>query len=211
MRYLIRPLGAWTDPVTGSRLSSSVFRASWDSTLRMLRDEVDALDGQYPVVIQVDVTEADLRADGMLRARARVGPNPGVIVSFTSRRGPLRYATDAYDQRWSGAMAGWQANVRAIALALGALRAVDRYGVSRRGEQYAGWRAIGTASSYFTDPADARKFLRRIYAEDNGAPPQLLDAALYKQLAVRHHPDHADGSREVWDRLEEAARLLEIR
>ena len=36
-------------------------------------------------------------------------------------------------------------NLRSIALGLKALRAVDRYGVSRRGEQYAGFRAALTA------------------------------------------------------------------
>jgi len=35
----------------------------------------------------------------------------------------------------------WRHNVRSIALGLEALRAVDRYGISRRGEQYAGFRA----------------------------------------------------------------------
>ena len=38
----------------------------------------------------------------------------------------------------------WQHNLRSIALGLEALRAVDRYGISRRGEQYAGFRAALT-------------------------------------------------------------------
>lgn len=45
----------------------------------------------------------------------------------------LVYATDACQF--------WQHNVRSIALGLEALRAVDRFGISRRGEQYAGFRA----------------------------------------------------------------------
>ncbi len=48
----------------------------------------------------------------------------------------LVYATDACEF--------WQHNVRSIALGLEALRAVDRYGISRRGEQYAGFRAALT-------------------------------------------------------------------
>ncbi len=49
----------------------------------------------------------------------------------------LVYATDCCDF--------WQHNVRSIALGLEALRAVDRYGISRRGEQYAGFRAALTS------------------------------------------------------------------
>lgn len=51
----------------------------------------------------------------------------------------LVYATDACEF--------WQHNVRSIALGLEALRAVDRYGISRRGEQYAGFRAALTSGS----------------------------------------------------------------
>lgn len=43
----------------------------------------------------------------------------------------LVYATDVCER--------WQHNVRSIALGLQALRAVDRYGISRRGQQYAGF------------------------------------------------------------------------
>jgi hypothetical protein len=207
MKYVIRPLGTWTDPVTPVRRSSGVFKASWRDTLVLLGDEIEKIDGESPVVFQIDVQEGDIRLDGMLRANARVGL-PGVVVSFQSKYGPLRYATDAYEQQWGGAMPSWQANIRAIALALGALRAVDRYGVTKRGEQYAGWKAISTANSYFDSPRDARDFLRRLSAEDGTPDPGTDDARLYRTLARRHHPDQAEGSREVWDRLEAAARQL---
>lgn len=140
MRFEVRPLGPWTDPPTEDRRSSRRFRASWQNTLDLLAAETAQL-GAVLVVLQVDVTEGDIRRDGMLRANSRVG-FPGVRVSFESRHGPLTYATDAYDRVYSGDPPGWQANIRALALALEALRAVDRYGVSKRGEQYTGWRAI---------------------------------------------------------------------
>lgn len=149
MRYEIRPLGHdWTEPKTpdDERHSASLFRASWKDTIKLLCREVERLGGDL-IVVQVDVAEVDLRQDGMLRARAQVG-FPGVRISFDSKHGPLTYSSDAYDQ-WYGSrhgMQGWQANVRAIALALEALRAVDRYGVTRRGEQYTGWRAIAAPS-----------------------------------------------------------------
>lgn len=207
--YRIRPLGTWTDPVTVSRRSSAVFRATWDASLKLLRAEVDALDGQYPIVIQADITEADIRQDGMLRTRARVGPNPGVIVSFTSRHGPLRYATDAYEQAWSGTLPGWQANVRAIALALEALRAVDRYGVTKRGEQYAGWKAIAAPAPMFASAEAADRWMRE-YAFELGMTSDHLDVrGLYRAMARRMHPD-TGAPRADWDRLNEAGRLVGV-
>ena len=115
MRYDIRPLVAWTDPETPQRRSSSRFKASWADTLDFLSTEIGKVGGKEPVVLQVDVTEGDIRLDGMLRANAKVG-HPGVVVSFDSDFGPLRYATDAYEKDWSHGMPSWQANIRAIAL-----------------------------------------------------------------------------------------------
>lgn len=53
-------------------------------------------------------------------------------INAATEQKRLVYATDACRY--------WQHNVRSIALGLEALRAVDRYGISRRGEQYAGFR-----------------------------------------------------------------------
>lgn len=136
-RYEIRPLVGWVGPVTRERRPASTFRAKWADTLDLLGRETELL-GARLVVIQIDVTEGEIRRDGMLRATARVG-SPAVKVAFESRHGPLTYATDEYGH--------WQANVRAIALSLQALRAVDRYGVSKSGEQYRGWTAIGAKAA----------------------------------------------------------------
>jgi hypothetical protein len=61
------------------------------------------------------------------------------LQAATDPSNRLIYATDACEL--------WQHNVRSIALGLEALRAVDRYGITRRGEQYAGFRAALTAGS----------------------------------------------------------------
>jgi hypothetical protein len=213
MRWQIRPLGPWLGPVTAGRRSSGAFRASWDDTLALLDSEVTALGGEGPVIVQVDVKDIDVRVDGMLKSRARVGDFPGVIVSFESRHGPLRYATDAYEQRWSGSLPGWQANVRAIALSLGALRAVDRYGVSKTGEQYAGWSALPAAraqgSEWFTTDAEALAWMAGAAAE-TGIGTEVSTDRLYKALARRMHPDRG-GDPELWDRLDAAAKVLGLR
>ncbi|MGI8333446.1 hypothetical protein ACRYCC_26135 [Actinomadura scrupuli] len=204
MRYEIRPLGHWTDPVTDPRRGATAFRASWPDTLKLLERETEHL-GATTVVIQVDADATDIRRDGMLRARARVG-HPGVVVSFQSAHGPLRYATDAYeDAYWSTSLTGWQANVRAIALALEALRAVDRYGVTRRGEQYRGWAALpaGPAPA-FTNADEALRWMK----EKAHLPADTDPAKLYRTLARRYHPD-AGGDPEDWARLSAAHELLD--
>lgn len=214
--YEIRPLGTWTDPVTIKRRSASVFQATWDNTLTLLRFEAAKL-GAALIVLQVDVAEADLRRDGMLRTHAKVG-FPGVAVTLDSRHGPLRYATDAYEQRWQGGLTSWQANVRAIALSLEALRAVDRYGVTNRGEQYTGWKQLpaGSSSSANGGFAYADEALSWMRAEAHrllipqlsaGTPGAVGD--LYRRLARRLHPD-AGGSREDWDRLDQAKQILDV-
>lgn len=76
-----------------------------------------------------------------------------VGVSFDSKHGPLTYETAEF--------ATWQDNLRAIALGLEALRAVDRYGISKRGEQYRGWKALPMSSddTGIHDEAQAREWL----------------------------------------------------
>jgi len=202
-RYEIRPLGPWIGPVTTTRQSGSAFRAPWSSTLDLIGKETRAL-GARLVVIQVDVTEADLRRDGMLRANAKVG-FPGVKVSFDSKHGPLTYATDEY--------AHWQANVRAVALSLQALRAVDRYGVSKSGEQYRGWTALPSGSPNGQMTADDAARLLAGYADSGVTADHVLsDAearrAAFRQASRRTHPDHG-GNAEAFARVTAARDLLD--
>jgi hypothetical protein len=204
MRYEVRPLVAWTDPETKGRRSSSRFRATWQDTLDFLGAEIEKVGGKEPVVIQVDVQEGDIRLDGMLRANAKVG-HPGVVVSFESRFGPLRYATDAYEKDWAQAMPAWQANLRAIALTLEALRAIDRWGVSKRGEQYTGWKALPSGGGVTFPSADEALRWMRERAGEGGS---LRSARLvYRDLARKLHPD-AGGDPDEWDKLDAAKLLL---
>jgi hypothetical protein len=204
--WQIEPLGPWTRPVTDPRASSGRFRATWDQTLKLLVAEVDLLQPTGAIAIRVDADPSDIRRDGMLRARAKVD-FPGVIVSFTSAvHGPLSYATDAYEQRWYNDLASWQANVRAIALSLEALRAVDRYGVSRSGEQYVGWRAIEAAPSGTFASAD--EALRWVRAQAPDGSPEWTPRQAYLAAAKLLHPD-VGGDVAQWDRLDEARRLMQ--
>lgn len=206
-RFQIRPLGLWDRPTTDPRAGSGRFRASWDDTINLLVTEVEHLDGDL-IVVQVDADPSDLRRDGMLRARAQVR-FPGVKVSFQSKHGPLTYATDAYEQRWSGDMPGWQANVRAIALSLQALRAVDRYGVTHTGEQYRGWSAIAAKAAEDTLTPDEA---RRVLADAAGVDPTSLITSeaitrAYRAAARTAHPD-AGGNADVFRLVGKARDVL---
>lgn len=182
--------------------------------MSLLLDEVEHLDPAGAIALRVAADPTEIRRDGMLRARARV-EFPGVVVSFTSEsKGPLSFATDAYEQRWTGDLAGWQANVRAIALSLKALRAVDRYGVTRSGEQYAGWRQIESGPATpagFASPDAAARWIRTTAAaaQDRPVPDSAPLPDLYRLLARRMHPDMNGGDQTAWHRLDEARRLLE--
>jgi hypothetical protein len=142
MQYVFRPLPRWPYPVTNPRRSRYAFKATWGSTLRLLDRELRMLNAS-DLVIGADFREQDLRLDGLPRSNARVPEHPGVELSFDTREhGRLVYATDTSE--W------WEHNVRQIALGLESLRAVDRYGITRRGEQYAGFRQLETAGAKVT-------------------------------------------------------------
>lgn len=135
---IVKPFAS-PKPPDGGRYSP--FRATLGKTLTRLSLEMEALHATM-IVIELDVDDRDIRLDGYPRANALVH-SAAVAVSFESRFGPLRYATNEFQR--------WEDNLRAVALAMQALRAVDRYGVSKRGEQYQGWKALPMS----TDPADA--------------------------------------------------------
>lgn len=137
------------------------------------------------VIIGAGLREEDIRVDGWPRSGARVPPFPGVEVSFDHREhGRLVYATDVCE--W------WEHNVRSIALGLESLRAVDRYGITRRGEQYAGWKAIGPGVQARTMTVeDAWTILGEAagYGPTEESGPEALEL-LWRSAAKRTHPDH---------------------
>lgn len=217
-RILFRPLPAWTDPV--SEPIGHQFKAAWSDTVELLRREVDMLNGRWDdveIVLQVDADERGMRRDGGIRADAKVASR-GVVVSFMSKHGPLRYACDTFESHWYGQMPSWQTNVRAVALGLEALRKVSRYGIGQRGEAYAGWSQIGTgmlAGSVDRMTADEAvdvlgrwrhtpiEFLNdSIRRNVNG----VVDV-LYRRAAKVLHPD-AGGDGDEFKRLAMARNLL---
>jgi hypothetical protein len=127
------------------------FKASWTSTVELLAKELRA-HGARQTVLEFDFREQDLRLDGLPYADKQAR-SPGIVLSFEAT--------------------AVQANVRAVALGLEALRAVDRYGVTRRGEQYAGWKQLESGG-----PSAERG--RSLIREHGGVREALMAT----------HPDH---------------------
>lgn len=199
MGYTFRPLGHWPRESTPryNRRSHATFRAAWSDTLWELESELDKI-GARNVVIQADFRDGDIRLDGLPKANARVPEHPGVIVSFDSPYGPLQYMTDEH--------ANWQHNVRAIALGLKALRAVDRYGITKTGEQYTGWKALPTGSGITTREA-AAELIGRL----SGVAPTDDDGwrTAYRAAIKKAHPD-GGGDADTFQKVQDAGKLLGI-
>lgn len=174
MQFTFRPLSHWPHPETESRRWAP-FKAGWQDTLDLLQREIRMLDAQNPI-IAAGFREQDIRLDGLPRSNALTPRFPGVEISFDSAHGRLVYATDV--------CRNWEDNVRSIALGLEALRAVDRFGISRKGEQYAGWLQL----TYTDDRAERGRRL----VEVAGGLTQALKL---------HHPD-LGGDREDWDAVQ---------
>lgn len=214
--------GRWSDQETPSeiRRSSALFRQAgrrqgknavdvsfWRSTLELLDTETRVLKLDGYVVIEAGFADWDIRQDRTGPLARVTASHPGVIVSFTSGLyGPMRYATDAYENKYSNDPPGWQANVRAVALTLNALRAIDRWGVARRGQQYTGWKALPAAGGLTFPSADAALRWMREHAPEGYTGDTTSD--LYRALARRMHPDVKDSDPDDWARLESAKLLL---
>jgi hypothetical protein len=141
-----RPIDSWPGPLNHGR-RYSLFTASFRDTVEILATELRLLRAKH-IVLQVALDERMIRLDGFPRADARAS-HPGVILSFDSKWGPLQYASDEFTK--------WEDNLRGIAKSMEALRLVDRYGVSKKGEQYRGWRALPTGGSG-DDPVQSLTF-----------------------------------------------------
>jgi hypothetical protein len=193
MRFETRPLPAvWPGGVRtppGERRIGP-FRATWNATMELLEQELRLLDAKEPVVIEAGYEPFEIRQDGRPRANARPR-DPAVIISFTGRAGALRIGCDVYVMD--------RANLRAIALTLESLRAVDRYGATRRGEQYQGWQALPVQAGLTVQEAES--FIRTYGGHER--PMREAYHAAARHLYPKNGDDHA-----LWDHLQRAKDAL---
>lgn len=203
MKHTVRPLQLPPDwkPTPARDRTVGPFRSTVGQTYKLLGTEVEHL-GAHTFVLGVDTKDRNIRQDGQLRADAILN-GPTIQVFIESRHGSLVYTADRYGK--------WDDNLRGIALALQALRAVDRYGITRRGEQYRGWTAIDSRPAVMSRE-QAAEFLAHwaglgtsldLFA---GYPNAV--AAAYRAAAKRAHPDVTGDDGDTMARLNAARDLL---
>lgn len=179
----IEPIGAWPGSLA-LRRKPSQFSASLGDTLDVLKRELRML-AATNVRLQVAVPPEQFRLDGRPRSNA-VATHPGVILTLESKHGALSYPCDTFTT--------WPDNLRAIALALDALRRVDRYGVTQGGEQYRGFLAIEATASRaeFATADDALAFVCEFLGDAAGAVTLTSRDALASAVRAAKRDTHPD-------------------
>ena len=211
LQYTVRPISDRTQ-FTGKHQQSK-FLVRWSDVLDLLQREYDALKGKR-LVIEVDVPESGIRNDGLLRTNAKAS-SPAVRVAFESKHGPITMATDRFVRQAyrSTSMDDWQHNVYAIAKSLEALRMVDRYGITKRGEQYTGWKALPPGAGVAPTGMTVELAIEVIDRESGwtAGGDVLTNVQLWRAVRdakARTHPDRNGGYRSRWDAVEQAEQVL---
>lgn len=196
--FVFRPIDKWPHEKK-ARPKRAQFRANYNRTLDDLNSEMAQL-GVRRACIQIDVPESQIRLDGLPRSDAR--PNfQGVILSFECKYGPLKYATDTFDH--------WQDNLRAIALGLEALRQVERYGITKRGEQYSSWKQLPASGNI-----DSLRYAAEFISTHSGSSvngiieSEAVRDKAYRAAALKLHLDKG-GNTADFCTLQKAKELLD--
>lgn len=192
----VQPIVEWPGVLTRDRVRSN-FSSTQSATLQVLRRELDQL-GAKDVLLQIAIPREAFRLDGFPRSTAKPA-HPGLILTLDSKFGPLSYPCDTFTR--------WEDNLRAIALALEALRKVDRYGVTKRGEQYRGFLAIEGAApaESFVSRSAAVTFLWAL------VPDVDMSTSLASMIRLAKRATHPDmgGDSDVFQRVVLAEKYLQ--
>lgn len=208
---IIKPLlSGWPEQDKYAEYLRSPFKVSAFKTLPMLKAELAHLEAR-DVVIYTSHERHMLRQDGWVRSD-RAPRDPGVILTFKKQLDDGRWEELRFPCR---TFELWEDNLRAITLALEALRKVDRYGVTS-GAQYTGYRALPPAAlgSQEQTPEQAAEFIASSAEVDPVSYSGLMleDLALaehlYKRASKRLHPDVEGGSSDAFAKLENSISVL---
>lgn len=196
---IFRPIENWPgNPTKPGARRRAPFKAKSISRLDLLERELNHLQAK-DIVVQAYLTLNDIRNDGWPRSGARP-TSPGVIVTFqNNKKEQFSYPCDSY--------LDWNDNLYAIALSLEALRAVDRYGVTRGNEQYQGFKKLEAPRTL-----DPRTLAESFICQHGGVSLDDLRADLggaYKAAAFKLHPDRV-GHDELFKQLQEHLRVLRV-
>jgi hypothetical protein len=203
LNYQHEPLEEWPADVKrtpSANRKGALFSATWTETLKLLERELLQLEA-HPDRTRIKTFHRGtvVRRDGQLRSDAPQPENPGVILTFDvfkpngqrnasgQRLGkyvPVQFECDTFTH--------WKDNVRAIALALEALRKIERYGVARATVAEVGRKALPPAfEGRGMTVDDAWQVLARFSSftveQLMGVGARIKDA--YREAAMRTHPD----------------------
>lgn len=185
-----QPIDTWPGEYTARR-ERSRFDTGLGDTQALMHRELEKVGCSGRVIIEADLSRAQIRNDGHPRAKSTIPPP--IKISFPTRDlGTLVYATDKFDH--------WSDNFRAIALGLEALRMVDRYGITNKGQQYAGFAALPEGTEDRGDAATVIAQIARMPLDAVIADP----AAAVRQAKFRAHPDRG-GNADLFNAVTEAA------
>lgn len=141
--------------------------------------EIRSLGGRDPIIS----TNLPLRRDGLPYANQGQLPDPGVAVHFTYKKRPMCFACD----RWAKV----EDNMHAIALTIGALRGIARWGTGDMMEaaftgftalpapgQIAakGWRELFGSAATMAEVEEAYRVLRSKHHPDKGGTSEMFNA-----------------------------------
>ena len=194
---VFRPIEEWPgEPTKPHARKSGRFKAKQPARLDLLERELNHLNAR-DIVVQAHLEREQIRNDGWPKSSARP-KEPGVIVTFSNKKQEaFSYPCDTYED--------WFDNLYAIALSLEALRAVDRYGVTRGAEQYQGFKRIAAPKTI-----DPRALAEAFICQHAGVSLDDLRADLggaYTAAAKRLHPDIVKHD-ELFKQLQEHLRVL---
>lgn len=208
VEFVFRPIERWNGQQRTPRRSQ--FKVTPGRTQDDLRYELAKINVRS-CVLQADLSESDIRIDGMPRANARYR-SARVILSFTHpKQGEISFPCGTYTHFWC--------NVRAIVKTLESLRAVDRYGVTQKSEQYTGWKALPAGSAIvlnaFGTVEDAARYLLAIanFETTGFRVRQMIEnedecKKVYDEAAKRAHPDCGIGSNALMAKVNAARAMI---
>jgi hypothetical protein len=143
-----------------------------DNELRLLKaDEARILSTNIPIGLR-----------GLPLSGEREPADPGVAVYITLNKKPLVFACDKWDRVAD--------NIAAIAQHIDALRRIDRYGVGKLDQAFAGYKALPRSTEDW----------REVLGVGEYATIDQVDAA-FLEKARTAHPDKPGGSHEQMARI----------
>lgn len=171
--------------------------------MRTIRYELGRLSAT-DVVMEAGFRPDQIRQDGYPYS-SQSPVHPTVRLSFKAGKKSLAFTCGGHKD--------WVVNVYAIAKTLEALRAVERYGCTTGGQQYAGWSqlppgASSIAAAEWASVEDAMRWLWRVGFGTVPSPlPMEFDAA-YRAAAKKSHPD-AGGTAELMSKVNRARDFID--